>query len=155
MKKILCIAAVLAACALPALAVMDDVTYSMGAATGTAVTAKSYVIRGELEAIQVSISAGATCSVTVADSFGRVFEKTNITASTAYYPRIAVQTTAGAAYTFEAVGSAGDGTGFTNYTFTSAQSDKIPLASAVTVTVTNAIAVATTNTATIKLIVNK
>ena len=123
MKKMLMIA-ILAAFAQAGFAAMDDRDYSV-AVIGTATNSQSFVLRGELEAVYVTIPASATGTVTVATSQGTVFTKSALTASGVYFPRVALQTTAGAAATF---------VGGTNNT-ANAWYGKAPLAGSVTVTV--------------------
>ena len=70
------------------------------AVTGTNTTAKTYTVRGSLEAVYVEVPEGAqTGKVTVASSELTLFEKDAVAASAAFLPRAATHTAAGAAAT--------------------------------------------------------
>jgi hypothetical protein len=82
MKKLISLI-VLAAWAFPAFALMDTKDFSatvVGTATGT----QSYVIRGELEGVYVTVPSGGTATVTIASREQTLFTK-SCTAS-AFYP---------------------------------------------------------------------
>jgi hypothetical protein len=99
MKKITFVALALIAGCVIAQAGMDDRPYSL-TVIATATNSKTYVLRGELEAVHVAIPAGATGSVNVASAQTTLFNKTGIDASAIYYPRATLHTTAGVAATF-------------------------------------------------------
>jgi hypothetical protein len=125
MKKLI-VGLVLLACAvLPILAGQCDNEPFSVQAIGTTTNTRSIVVRGELEAIKVDVTAGQTCDVSVATAELTLFSKTDIAADATFLPRAATHTTAGVAATF--VGGTND-TANTWYS-------KMPMAGAVTVTV--------------------
>lgn len=133
MKKLYSIIAVLALCALPALAAMDSVTFSGNVAGLTTNTLATYVMRGHIESVNVAVSSAATGTVTVTDSYGTIFTK-SCTGTNHYFPRAAAHTTAGAAMTWTELGkdAAGD---TTNVVTTTQFYEKIAVAGPVVVTV--------------------
>jgi len=98
MKRMLIIAALVAVCSV-AHATMDDRYYSV-TVIATATNSQSFVLRGELEAVAITIPTGSTGTVTVATQQGTVFSAAGLTASAVYFPRVALSTTAGVAATF-------------------------------------------------------
>jgi len=101
MKRLIVMALALLAMGVAAQADMDCRPYSL-TVIGGATNSKTYVLRGELEAVHVSVPAGATGAVNVASSQGTLFNKTGVDASAVYYPRVALHTTAGVPATFVA-----------------------------------------------------
>ena len=124
MKKLIAVFLLIAAASLQALAVSDSEPFSVQA-IGTTTNTRSIVVRGELEALKVDITAGQTCDVTVATAELTLFSKSDIAADATFLPRAATHTTAGVAATF--VGGTND-TANTWYS-------KMPMAGSVTVTV--------------------
>jgi hypothetical protein len=146
MKKIACIlfAFILA---IPAFAAMDDVTVS-GTTITTAGFTNSYTLRGEAEAVVVTVPTAKTATVSIVTASGfTVFSKSQ-TNGTYFYPvRIPAVDTAGAALSYTVDTSA---TTNTVYYLT-----KAPLAELVTFTVNPAANTTGTNTYSVKLIINK
>jgi hypothetical protein len=144
MKKILCTMLIaLVACA--AFGQMDNRVYSKSLIT-THVGSAAYTLRGALEAVNVVIPAGKTCTVAVASTQGTLFSKSDMTADTdgLFFPRIAVHSTAGVALTEVDTGSN-----------TNSLYDKAVMAGAVTVTFTPKAATTETNTYSAELIYSK
>jgi hypothetical protein len=122
---------------------MADTDYTLSV-SGTGNAAKTYVIRGELEAVHIDVTAPATNTVVVTSAQGTLLTKTGIAADVLYLPRLATHTSAGAAATF--VGGTND-TANTWYS-------KAAMAGPITVTVTGENAAATNSTI-VKLIYRK
>jgi hypothetical protein len=101
--------------------------------TGTA----SYVVRGDIEAVRVIVPTGGTGTVTLATANETVFTKADITASTTFYPRLKVNTSAGGTNLVEAV------------------TDKYVSAGTLTATVVNSATTLTNQNYTIRVIFNK
>jgi len=136
MKKLIALLAV-ALCAGSAFAQMDDATFSLSSITTNSDSA-SYVLRGEIEAINVIIPAGKTATVAVATSEATVFSA-SLTSSTdgIFYPRAQVTTTDGTA------------------SLTNAVLTKFVAAGTVTATVTPGVGATGTNSYTVKVIYKK
>ncbi len=147
MKKFLYIIAALAMIAVPAFAAMDDVTYSL-TQTRHLTNSAAYTLRGQIESIYVDVAANTTNTILVTSSQGTILTKSTITADTQFFPRVAAQTTAGAAYTYSTAGS------LDTVTVTSAQSVPIAVAGPVTVALFSPNAL-TTNSATVTVILNQ
>ena len=135
MKKLI---AVLLLPVAAALAGMDDVNYSLSSVT-TNQDSAAYVVRGSIEAINITVAATKTATVTVATSEGTVFSK-SLTAATdgVFYPRVA------------AVDAAGNGASATN-----ALVAKFVSAGALTCTVAPAADTTGTNDYSVKVIISK
>jgi hypothetical protein len=98
MKKVLTVLGVMAVVCLSARADMDSRTLTaqvIGLATNTA----NIVMRGQLEAIKVDITAGSTSTVTITSGELTLFSKSGIVADATFLPRGATHTTAGVAIT--------------------------------------------------------
>ena len=157
MKKLLTGIAVLLVCALPALAGMDSITYTLSPAgiAASATNDQSYVIRGVIESIYVDSDFTATTgTVTITDSYGTIFTK-SCTADGQYFPRAAAHTTAGAALAWTEVGT--DASGGTSNTVTTTQFyEKIAVAGDVKVTVVQSASTGTyTNDYSVTILFNK
>jgi hypothetical protein len=109
---------------------------------GAGTNAVTYVLRGELEAIKVDVTAPSTSTVTVASDQLTLFSKASIAADATFLPRAAIQTTAGVAATF---------VGGTNNA-ANAWYDKQPMAGSVTVTLVGENAASVTNNTKVTLI---
>ena len=99
MKKFFVFVSLVAIAALPVFADMDSKEYSLRV-IGATTNSSSIVIRGELEAIKVDLTAGQTNTVRVTSGELTLFEKATIGADATYLPRAATHTTAGVAATF-------------------------------------------------------
>ncbi len=97
MKKLIGLGLLLSATL--AFAEMRDVTYSVSV-VGTETNSKSYVVRGEIMAIRVTVPEGATGNITVATSEQTILSKSGVSASTTYYPKVATHNTSGTAISF-------------------------------------------------------
>jgi hypothetical protein len=157
MNKFLTGIAILSAIALPALAGMDSVTYSIDAA-GLTTNTSVYVIRGIIESVYVDAPELGTATVSLATSHGTIFTKSCGATDAQYFPRAAAHTTAGAALTWtEAIaGQTGPGT---NTITTTRFYEKIGVAGVVTCTVnqtaTGGTASQNTNSWAISVLFNK
>jgi hypothetical protein len=145
--KYLSILLVLALATIPAFAAMDDVTVS-GTTITTAGFTNSYTLRGEAEAVVVTVPTAKTATVSIVTASGfTVFSKAQ-TNGTYFYPvRIPAVDTAGAALSYTVDTSA---TTNTVYYLT-----KAPLAELVTFTVNPGTGTTGTNTYSVKLLINK
>ena len=149
--KYLSILLVLAAIAVPARAEMDDVSYTLSAITTNQASA-SYIVRGEIEGVIVTIPANKTGTVTVATASGvTLYTGTALTSATDGYValRYPAQSSAGATLTSLTAQPAAANTA-TNVIYT-----KIGIAELVTATIAPAANTTETNTYSVKLIVNK
>ena len=103
---------------------------------GTATSTVTYVLRGELQAVNVDFTAGRTGTVTVASDELTLFSKADIAADATFLPRAATHDKGGVV--------------LTNATFGGYAAP--PMAGAVTVTVVGQDALSRTNDAKITLI---
>jgi len=150
MKKIVCIlfAFVLA---IPAFAAMDDVT-SSGTTITTAGFTNSYMVRGEVEGVIVTIPAAKTATVSIVTASGvTLYTGTALTSATdGYVPlRYPAQGSTGSTLTWLTSQPAAANAA-TNIIY-----DTIGIAELVTLTVNPAENTTGTNTYSVKLIVNK
>lgn len=109
---------------------------------GAQTNAVTYVLRGELEAIKVDVTAPSTGTVTVTSEQLTLFSKASIAADATFLPRAAVHTTAGVAATF---------VGGTN-NVANAWYDNQPMAGSVTVTLIGENGASVTNNTKVTLI---
>ena len=138
MKKLAFLLAIVAG---TAAAQVDDLTFTLTAA-GTNQANKSYITRGSVEGVLITIPAGKSAAVTVVTASGfTVYSKSGLTAATDGF--VPLQ------YPF--YGS--DGAAL--YAGTNAVVGKIGIAESVTATVAPAANTTGTNTYTVKLIVGK
>jgi len=119
--------------------VMEGRQFSV-TAIGTNVASQTFVLRGELEAVYVDITATKTQTVAIATAQGTAFSR-SITADGLYFPRAQIHDSAGNAQTVV------DGGANTNKVF-----GKFPFAGPVTLTVTPAADTTGTNTTTVTVI---
>ena len=119
--------------AVSAFAAMDSRDFSASTITTNAASS-TFVLRGELSGIYATIPTGKTCTVAVATSEGTVFSK-SLTASGAFFPRVACHDIAGAV--------------------TNSIAGFAPLAGPVTATFTPAAATTGTNAYAVKVIYNR
>lgn len=140
---------------LPAFAGMDTVVYTLSdighstASTGTA----TYVARGLIESVYVDVTALTTGTVTITSSSETILSK-SITADANFYPRVAGQTTAGAAATWTELGSNLDGQ-TTNTITTTKFGEKIAVAGDLTCKFVGSTPAITTNDVVVTVILNK
>jgi hypothetical protein len=113
--------------------VMDTRTFTI-TTIGTNVGSQAFVLRGDLEAVYVDVTANKTQTVAVATSYGTALSE-SFTADGLRLPRAQIHNTAGVAQTVVDAGAN------TNAVFT-----KFPMAGTVTVTVTPAANTTGTNT---------
>jgi len=99
MKKALTGLAAFMATSVALFASMEDRDFSC-TVIGTQTNAVTYVLRGELEAIKVDVTAPSTGTVTVVSDELTLFSKASIAADATFLPRAATHTTAGIAATF-------------------------------------------------------
>ena len=95
MKKFFIFIAVLLL-ALQAYAGMDSVNFT-ATVIGVATNTKSYTLRGEVEAIKITVPTDGTGTVTFASEELTLLSASAITATATYMPRSAIHTTAGVA----------------------------------------------------------
>lgn len=98
-KYAVMISLALMACGLTAFGQMDSKVYSLQV-IGTATNSSTLVLRGELEAVKVDVTAAQTNAVRITSGELTLFEKATIGADATYLPRVATHTTAGDAATF-------------------------------------------------------
>ena len=150
MKKIsigmLSAAVLMAIMACVALAEMNDVQFGGSVVNTTALT-NSYVVRGEVGGVLVTLPTVQTCTVVIASSEGTIFTKTVSGAAGNYYYTLR----------YPAYGSTGSALGFTDSTGTITNAVVAPLAvaSKVTAIITRVAPTAITNTIAVQLNVNR
>jgi hypothetical protein len=144
------LAVVLASLSVPAIAGMDDVTYSLSAIT-TNQDSAAYTVRGQVEAVYVSIPATKTATVSLATASGvTIFSKSMTSATDGYFPVLfPAYSSAGVALT-----SLTSGDGSTN-AVENAIYTKLGVADVVTATVEPGVGTTGTNAYTAKLIINE
>ena len=90
---------------------MHDVDFKVDIDNGTNVASKTFVLRGKLQAVQITVppsfygtatTVSPTGDVTITGNGYTLFEKDTIIADGTYFPRIKLQMTNGAAATFNA-----------------------------------------------------
>jgi len=116
-----------------ALAGADSKLYALES-VGLVTNAKTYVIRGEIEAVYIDVDTATTRTnmVYVTDPFGVViFSNATLTADAKYYPRKQGQTTAGAALSWTEAGTQ------TNTVTTTYFAERFAVAGEVTATYVN------------------
>lgn len=141
MKKFIIVLALALIAIVPARAEVTDTPYSLSAVTTNQASA-SYIVRGQVEGILITIPATKTAAVTVATSSGTtLFTKSGLTSATDGF--IPLQ--------FPFYGS--DGVAL--YAGTNAVVGKVGIAESVTATVAPAANTTGTNTYSVKLITSK
>jgi hypothetical protein len=135
MKKVLAGLAAFVATSVALFAGMEDREFAC-TVIGTATNTVTYVLRGELQAVQVDMTTPSTCTVTVASDELTLFSKASITADATYLPRVATHDNAGTVITNASFG------GY----------DAPPMAGPITVTVVGQDAGGRTNAAKVTLV---
>ena len=79
-------------------AAMDSIDFSV-TTTNTGANSRSYVIRGTVESIRVTVPSTCTGAVVVTSGEYTVLTKSGLTASATYTPRVLTDSTAGASST--------------------------------------------------------
>jgi hypothetical protein len=151
MKKLVYILAVLVAFSVTAKAAMDDVSYTLTSIT-TNESSASYMVRGEIEGVIVSIPANKTGTVTVATASGvTLYTGTDLTSATdGYVPlRYPAKSSTGATLV-SITAQAAAANAATNIVYT-----KIGVAELITATIAPKTGTSETNTYSVKLIINK